>query len=114
VLDLYVGDHTNGPLNYEIKSPKPNLDQTELTKRKILQFMSLSSDNKGFYALHYNPYVTKEAYGWSFTKSIMDMEKQVLLGEEMWNYLGDQNIYDKIISILTKVSEEKWKEFNKK
>lgn len=111
VLDLYVGDHKNGPLYYEIKSPKPNLDQTELTKKKILQFMSISPNHKGFYALHYNPYITKKAYKWSFTKSIMDMDKQVLLGEEMWNYLGNENTYTELISILTKVSEEKWNEF---
>ena len=42
------------------------------------------------------------------------MDKQVLLGEEMWNYLGDENTYNEIIEILTKVSEEKWEEFNKK
>jgi len=44
----------------------------------------------------------------------MDMEKQVLIGAEMWNHLGDKNTYDEIIKILSKVSKEKWKEFNKK
>ena len=114
VLDLYVGDHKYGPLYYEIKSPKPNLDQTEAAKKKILQFMSLSPSYHGFYALHYNPYITKDRYNWSFTKSIMDMKKQVPIGAEMWNHLGDKNTYDEIIKILSKVSKEKWKEFNKK
>ncbi|KAA0003487.1 MAG: TdeIII family type II restriction endonuclease [Thermoplasmata archaeon] len=114
VLDLYVGDYKSGPLYYEIKSPKPNLDQTEAAKKKILQFMSLSPSHHGFYALHYNPYITKERYNWRFTKSIMDMEKQVLIGEEMWNYLGDKNTYGEIIKTLSEVSKEKWKQFNRK
>jgi len=114
VLDLYVGDHKDGPLYYEIKSPKPNLDQTELAKRKILQFMSVSPDHQGYYALHYNPYITKDAYNWQFTKSIMDLDNQVLIGEEMWNHLGDENTYNEILEILSRISEEKWAEFDKK
>ncbi|MEA2054513.1 MAG: hypothetical protein U9O96_05285 [Candidatus Thermoplasmatota archaeon] len=44
----------------------------------------------------------------------MDMEKQVLIGAEMWNHLGTKKIYDEIIKILSRVSKEKWEEFNKK
>lgn len=114
VLDLYVGDHKNGPLYYEIKAPKPNLDQTEAAKKKILQFMSISPSYHGFYALHYNPYITKSKYNWTFTRSLMDMDKQVLLGAEMWNHLGNKNTYNEIIKILSEISKEKWEEFNKK
>ena len=34
VCDLHVEDHKDGPLFYEIKSPKPNLDQTTEAKKK--------------------------------------------------------------------------------
>ncbi len=114
VCDLYVGDHKNGPLFYEIKSPKPNLDQTTEAKKKVLQFRQISGKHNGFYALHYNPYITKKDYSWAFCKGIVDMDKQVLLGEEMWNHLGDKNTYNEIIKILSKISEEKWEEFKNK
>ncbi len=114
ILDFYVGDHENGPLYYEIKSPKPNLDQTEATKAKMLQYLSISNANQAFYALHYNPYVTRKEYNWGFTKRIMDLEKQVLLGAEMWNYLGDDNTFDELYDVLSEVSEQKWEEFEKK
>jgi hypothetical protein len=114
ILDFYVGDHENGPLYYEIKAPKPNIDQTEATKIKMLQYLSVSEDNQAFYALHYNPYVTREKYNWSPPKGLMDFEKEVLLGEEMWNYLGDDNTYDELYELLIEISEQKWEEFEER
>jgi len=111
ICDLYVGDHKDGQLFYEIKSPKPNLDQTSEAKKKILLFRQVSTDHLGFFALHYNPYITKEKYSWSFCKSLMDLDKQVLIGEEMWNLIGDNNTYDEMLELLHEISKEKWKEF---
>lgn len=115
VADLFIGDFHDKKLFYEIKAPMPNLDQTENAKRKILQFITMDiKRNIAFFALHYNPYITRTKYKWSFTKSIMDFQKQVLVGEEMWDFIGGKGCYEEIISILSRVGETKWKEFKQK
>lgn len=111
VCDLYVGDHNDGPLFFEIKSPKPNLDQTVEAKKKILLFRQISKNHYAYFALHYNPYVLRAKYNWAFCKGIMDLENQVLIGEEMWNHLGDNDTYEEMFEVLRRVSKEKWQEF---
>ncbi|HHT9154284.1 MAG TPA: TdeIII family type II restriction endonuclease [Candidatus Tripitaka sp. YC43] len=102
IADLYVGDFKEGPLFFEIKSPLPNLDICYATKRKIFLFLSLlrTKHPKAYFAFPYNPYVTREKYGWSFTKQIMDIDKQVLMGEEMWDKLGGFGTFDSMIRIM--------------
>jgi len=113
ICDLYIDDHKDGPLFYEIKAPKPNKDQTTEAKKKILLFRQISNKHNGFFALHYNPYITKDKYSWPFCINIMDIEKQVMLGEEMWNYIGDSKTYPQVLKLINKTSKKKWKEFEK-
>lgn len=113
IADLYIEDFEEGPLFLEIKSPKPNLDQTEEAKRKILTFRSSTDSGKAFFALHYNPYRSKRDYDWSYTKQIMDLSNQVLVGKEMWNYIGKDGAWKEIKSILSEVSKEMWKKYRK-
>ena len=91
--DLYIEDFNDGPLFIELKSPLPNLDIAAESKRKILYYL-LIMDRKGvsgaqaFLGLTYNPFIDREAYAHSFTKQIMDMERQVLMGSELWDMIG--------------------------
>lgn len=108
IADLYVGDFTEGPLFYEIKSPMPNLDICYATKRKLFLFLSLlrSKHPQAYFAFPYNPYVTRAKYNHSFTKQIMDMDKQVLIGEEMWNKLGGPGTFSSMIEVMDEAADE--------
>ena len=106
--DLYVGDFPQGPLFIELKTPMPNLDIAAESKRKILYY-HLIMDRKGvknakaFLGLTYNPFITRKKYGHSFTKQIMDMENQVLIGQEMWDMLGGAGAFDELLEIIDDV-----------
>ncbi|MFN3974665.1 MAG: TdeIII family type II restriction endonuclease [Dehalococcoidia bacterium] len=62
-------------------------------------------DAKAIFALYYNPYFP-EHYRWPFTKQIMDMETEVLIGGEFWDFVGGPGTYDELLCILSEVKQE--------
>ncbi|MBS7631871.1 TdeIII family type II restriction endonuclease [Candidatus Bathyarchaeota archaeon] len=104
IADLFVGDFKQGPLFLEIKSPLPNLDVCAESKKKMLLFQALfmNKNPQAFLGLYYNPYFPNE-YNHSFTKRIMDLKREVLIGEEMWNMLGGKGTYDELLNVVEEV-----------
>lgn len=106
--DLYIEDFDGGPLFVELKSPLPNLDIAAESKRKILYYL-LIMDRKGetgaqaYLGLTYNPFIERDAYAHSYTKQIMDMERQVLMGSELWDLLGGTGTYTELLEIIEDV-----------
>ena len=93
---------------YSCGSPLPNLDITAESKKKILYYL-LIMDRKGVagaqahLGLTYNPYIRREDYAHSFTKQIMDMERQVLMGSELWDMIGGAGTYTELLEIIEDV-----------
>lgn len=108
IADLFIGDFESGPLFFEIKSPRPNLDVCAESKKKMLFFRAIYTNKnpQAFLAFPYNPFIYRDKYAHSFTKQIMDMENEVLLGEEMWNLLGGKGTYDQLMEIIEEVRYE--------
>lgn len=107
IADLYIGDFPTGPLFVEIKTPKPNLDICESSKKKMLYFLAQTHQQdiggaKSVFALYYNPYFP-QPYGWHFTEMVMDMAAEVLIGEDFWNTIGGPGTYDELLQILAEV-----------
>lgn len=105
--DLFVGDFKPGPLFFEIKSPLPNLDVCAESKKKMLLFQALfeNKNPQAFLALYYNPYFPKK-YSHRITMRIMDLEHEVLIGEDMWDKLGGKGTYNELLSIIDEVIVE--------
>lgn len=110
--DLYVEDFGVGPLFLEIKSPLPNIDVCMESKLKILQFKAMFADKnpQAYLAFPYNPFIERHKYRHSFTKQIMDMEKEVLLGREMWDLIGGEGAYEETLKIINQISDKRWRE----
>jgi len=108
IADLYVGDYRPGPLFMEIKTPRPNLDMCAESKKKMLYFHAIYGKRKGeaYLAFPYNPFIYRERYNHNFTRQVMDLEEEVLLGEEMWNKLGGRGTYDEILEIIEEARQE--------
>ncbi len=108
IADLYIGDFRPGPLFLEIKTPVPNLDICAESKKKILLFESLYAGQgaKGYLAFAYNPYVERILYGHPFTKRIMDLESEVLMGVELWDKIGGEGTFSELLGLIDVVGEE--------
>lgn len=61
---------------------------------------------KTFLALYYNPFVYREAYAHGFTKRIMDMEAEVLIGEEFWDKIGGPGTYEELLAIVDEIKKD--------
>lgn len=108
ICDLYIDDFSSGPFFAEIKTPRPNLDICAESKRKILYFLAImqaqgSKGAVGYFAFPYNPFLTRERYAHNFTRQVMDMEKEVLIGEEFWNKIGGTGAYEELLEIIAEV-----------
>jgi hypothetical protein len=108
IADIYIGDFPGGRFFAEIKSPLPNLDVCAETKYKILAFKIIFDGQNpcGYLAFAYNPFLTRDKYKHSFTKQIMDLEKEVLMGQEFWDLIGGKETYNTILEIIEEVAQE--------
>ncbi|MGQ9720532.1 MAG: TdeIII family type II restriction endonuclease [Candidatus Jordarchaeum sp.] len=96
-----LSDFKPGPLFLEIKTPRPNLDICAESKKKMLYFQALFEGQKpeAYLAFPYNPFVYRKKYDHKFTKQIMDLDKEVLMGEEMWDKIGGTGTYEELLEI---------------
>ena len=86
-----------------------NLDIVAESKRKILYFLAIMNrrgmERAGaFLGLTYNPFVTRAKYNWPYTPQVMDMEREVLIGSEFWNYIGGLGTYNEILEIIAEIN----------
>jgi len=108
ICDLHIDDFDGGPFFAEIKTPRPNLDICAESKKKILYFLAIMQIQghkgaAGYFAFPYNPFLTRERYAHNFTRQVMDMEKEVLIGEEFWNKIGGTRAYEELLEIIAEV-----------
>ncbi|MFX0095856.1 MAG: TdeIII family type II restriction endonuclease [Candidatus Hodarchaeota archaeon] len=94
----------------EVKSPKPNKDQSKVSKEKMLKLavMEGHEDIEVYFALPYNPWESREAYNHPFPKTYFDMVSSsiVLIGKEFWDYIGEEGTYEELLAIANEVGEE--------
>jgi len=103
--DLFIEDFKPGPLFMEIKSPRPNLDVCTESKKKMLYFkiININLNVEAYLAFPYNPFIKREDYSHTFTLQIMDIKKEVLIGEEMWDKIGERGTFEELLQIFDEV-----------
>lgn len=109
--DVYVGDFKLGPLFLEVKTPQPKKEDCVRSKRRLLIFRGyyVNRNPQAYIAFYYNPYIEREKYNWWPTLQILDVNNEVLIGQEMWDYLGGPGTYEHILQIVEEISRERAK-----
>lgn len=101
-VDIY-GESKSKKLYCELKSSKPNSDQTKVSKEKLMKIYAMKKDENytGIYALPDNPYKTKEDYAWPHPKRWFEMDKEpVAIGKDFWDSIGGKGTYEELIEIF--------------
>lgn len=119
VVDLFV--KTESTENYfDITSAKPNMKEFVALKLKLLRWtaLRLSQDQNAKVftrlAIPYNPYHPEPYERWTL-KGLYDLESgEILVGEEFWNFVASDNIYEELLDIFQEVGEELRGEIDKR
>lgn len=105
---------------FDITSAKPNMKEFVALKLKLLRWTALRlSQDKNVQvftrlAIPYNPYHPEPYERWTL-KGLYDLENgEVLVGEEFWNFVASDSIYDELLDVFQEVGEELRTEVDKK
>ena len=111
VVDLFV-NIKNEENYFDITSAKPNMKEFVALKLKLLRWtgLRLSQDESANVisrlAIPYNPYHPEPYERWTL-KGLYDLEnKEILVGEEFWNFVACDKIYVELLDVFQKVGEE--------
>ena len=117
--DVYLISSNKKHFAIDIKTAKPNIDGFEKYKRNSLQWIASALykdptiDLCPVIAIPYNPYAPAPYKRWTL-QGIFDLEKQLLVGEEFWNFLaGGDDVYEELLDCFERVGHALKKEMDK-
>lgn len=118
-VDLFVkiGEEEN---YFDITSAKPNMKEFAALKLKLLRWtaLRLSQDKNAKVftrlAIPYNPYHPQPYQRWTL-KGLYDLDKgEILVGEEFWNFVANDDIYDELLDVFQEAGNELRDEIDQK
>ena len=105
---------------FDITSAKPNMKEFVALKLKLLRWtaLRLSQDKNAkvftMLAIPYNPYHPEPYERWTL-KGLYDLEKgEVLVGEEFWNFVASDNIYEDLLDVFQEAGKKLKSEIDQK
>lgn len=119
IVDLFVKikDEEN---YFDITSAKPNMKEFSALKLKLLRWTALRlSQDKNVnvvtrLAIPYNPYHPEPYERWTL-KGLFDIENgEILVGEEFWNFIASDDIYEQLLDVFQCVGEELREEIDRR
>jgi type II restriction enzyme len=102
---------------FDIKTAKPNKGSFLEFKRTLLKWCaSILTQNPdanvhSIVAIPYNPYYPKPYSRWTMA-GVLDIQKELLVGEEFWDFLGGEGSYRKLLQTFEEVGIEMRKEID--
>lgn len=111
-VDLFVVMINNQENYFDITSAKPNMKEFVALKLKLLRWIGLRlSQDKNIQvftrvAIPYNPYHPEPYERWTL-QGLYDLKAgEILVGEEFWNFVATDNIYEDLLDVFQQAGEE--------
>ncbi len=111
IVDLYC--NINGVEEYiDIKTAKPNKEGFQKYKEKLLYWtaLRLSTDEDANLitrlGIPYNPYDPEPYNRWTLEDLYDVSGGEILVGEEFWNHIAQDNVFDDLLSIFEEVGKK--------
>lgn len=110
-IDLMV-ENRDGELSlFDIKTAKPNVGGFREFKRTLLEWVAvILADNPKAkvntqIAIPYNPYEPEKYNRWTM-RGMLDLDKELVVAEEFWDFLGGKNTYQDLLDCFERVGIE--------
>ncbi len=110
-IDLMVQSKSDEYFLFDIKTAKPNAGGFKEFKRTLLEWVAvfLSNNPKAkintLIAIPYNPYEPEKYNRWTM-RGMLDLDKELLVAEEFWDFLGGKNTYKDLLKCFERVGIE--------
>jgi len=110
-VDLFVQEKNGTEHYFDITSAKPNIKEFVELKRKLLKWTALrySQGNKckvlTQLAIPYNPYEPQPYERWTL-RGLYDINKEILVGKDFWDFLGGKNTYKDLLITFEQVGKK--------
>ena len=110
-IDLLLQNEKNIYL-IDIKTAKPNKGSFKEFKRTLLTWVATYAyQNRNSLNIHtliaipYNPYAPKPYQRWTMA-GMIDLEEELKVAEEFWNFVGGEQSYELLLSVFEEVGIE--------
>lgn len=96
---------------FDIKTAKPNAGGFKEFKRTLLEWVAVILANKPtadvntFIAIPYNPYEPEPYTRWTM-RGMLDLENELKVADEFWDFLGGKNTYKDLLDCFERVGIE--------
>jgi len=110
-VDIYLLSKKDEHYLIDIKTAKPNKGSFKEYKRTLLEWAAsvLLEDNTAnintLIAIPYNPYEPEPYQRWTM-KGMLDLDKELKVADELWDFLGGANTYNDLLDCFEKVGIE--------
>ena len=110
-IDVYLESNEGEIYLFDIKTAKPNKGGFKEFKRTLLEWSAtvLSENPKAkintLIAIPYNPYEPKPYSRWTMA-GMLDLENELKVAEEFWDFLGGKGAYDDLLACFERVGIE--------
>jgi type II restriction enzyme len=124
-VDVYLESNKGEIYLIDIKTAKPNKGGFKEFKRTLLEWSAtvLAENPKAkintLIAIPYNPYEPKPYSRWTMA-GMLDLEQELKVAEEFWDFLGGEGAYDDLLGCFERVGiemrneiDDYFKRFNK-
>jgi type II restriction enzyme len=117
-VDLFIQDKDGCVHLFDLKTAKPNISNFKDFKRTLLEWVAIyllknpKANINSYIAIPYNPYEPKPYERWTL-KGMLDLDRELKVGEEFWDFLGGQGAYKELLSCFERVGIELRPEIDK-
>jgi type II restriction enzyme len=110
-VDLFVEDKNGALYLFDLKTAKPNISNFKDFKRTLLEWCAIKlaqnpkANVMSFIAIPYNPYEPEPYQRWTM-KGMLDLNQELKVAEEFWNFLGREGAYNEVLDCFERVGIE--------
>src|SRR3990167_5045743 len=110
-VDLFVKSNDGNVHLFDLKTAKPNISNFKDFKRTLLEWIAIflvknpNPNVHSYIAIPYNPYEPKPYERWTL-KGMLDLDNELKVAKEFWDFLGGEKAYLKLLDCFEKVGIE--------
>lgn len=110
-IDLMMESKNGDFFLFDIKTAKPNAGGFKEFKRTLLEWVAVFLANNPdakintLIAIPYNPYEPEKYNRWTM-RGMLDLDKELVVADEFWDFLGGKNTYQDLLDCFERVGIE--------